>query len=94
MLKKLLGGKKKKEFDVILSQKLCCKSREFNRILIEGDPTEVQILQIEVFLKMECPEFYMLVRLYEDHCIRKANAKKALDDPSIQEQNRRKGDKK
>ena len=94
MFKKLLGLSRKKDFDVIISQKLCCKSREFNKILINGNATEKDLLQIEAFLRMECPEFYMLVRLYEDHCISKANAKKAADDPTIQEQDkRRKGDK-
>jgi hypothetical protein len=86
MLKKLLDSMRKKDFDVIISQKLCCKSRKFNKLLIEKDITDELLLQIEVFLKMECPEFYMLVRLYEDHCIRKANIKKTIDDATTQEQ--------
>ena len=86
MLKKLLDSWRKKDFDVVISQKLCCKAREFNKLFMEGNITDETLLQIEIFLKMECPEFYMLVSLYEDHCIRKANAKKIMDDPTIQEQ--------
>ena len=85
MLKKLLDAARKKDFDVVISQKLCCKSREFNKLFIEDDITDETLLQVEIFLKMECPEFYMLVCQYQDHRIRKANDKSIIDDPTTQE---------
>ena len=85
IMMKLLGKDQLKEFDVILNQKLCCKSREFNKLFIEGNITDETLLQVEIFLKMECPEFHMLVCQYQDHCIRKANDKSIIDDPTTQE---------
>jgi hypothetical protein len=82
---KTISEEKKEDFDIILKQKLCCKSRKFNEILIKGDPSEQDMLEIEIFLSMECPEFYMLVKLYENARIRKANIKKIIDDPTTQE---------
>ena len=85
MVKKTLGAARKKDFDIIINQKLCCKSRKFNKILIDGNPSEEDLLQIEVFLKLQCSEFYMLVCLYEDYCINKARDKAIIDDPTSQE---------
>lgn len=85
MIKKLLTNYQKQGFNVILSQKPCCRPREFNKILASGNVTEEDLLQIEVFLRTKCYELHMLTNLYEDYCIRKAAAKKKIDDPTLQE---------
>ena len=61
------------------------ESREFNKILIKGNPSEEDMLEIEIFLSMQCPEFCMLIKLYENARILKSNIKKMLDDPTTQE---------
>jgi hypothetical protein len=80
-----ISEKRKKDFDIILKQKLCCKSRQFNQILMKGNPSELDLLQIEIFLSMECPELYMLIKLYENARIHKINIKHIIDDPTTQE---------
>ena len=74
-----------KYFNTVINQKFHCKCREFNKILISGKATNKDLLEIEVFLKIQCPEFYMLVQLYQDQRIQNDNLKKAIDDPTTQE---------
>ena len=74
-----------KDFNIIISQKLHCRCRKFNELLIAGNATNQDLLEIEIFLKLKCSEFYMLTCLYEDQCIQNFNAKKIIDDPTTQE---------
>ena len=73
------------DFDTIISQKFYCRCREFNKLLMSGQATDQDLLEIEVFLKIECYELYMLIRLYEDQRVKDDNIKKSLDDPTTQE---------
>ena len=82
---KILSKEKKENFDIILKQRLCCRSREFNEILIKGNPSDIDMLEIETFLIMKCPEFCMLKKLYQDNRIHKSNTKYIIDDPTTQE---------
>jgi len=82
---KTMDEEEKEDFDIILKQKLCCKSRQFNEILMKGNPSEQDLLQIEIFLSMQCPELYMLIKLYENARIHKSNIKKIVNDPTTQE---------
>ena len=89
---KLLSDETHKKYDVILSQSLCCKARDFNRLIINGDMDETAMIETEVFLRMGCPELFMLTRLYDDLCVRREQARKDLENPTKTEEDRRRGE--
>jgi hypothetical protein len=82
---KRLEKERIKDFHIVISQKHFCRCREFNKLLMSGKATEQDLLEIEIFLKIGCSEFYMLIDLYKDQRIHNDNNKRAIDDPTTQE---------
>jgi len=69
----------------ILSKPVCCKAREYSIKLLQENVNAADLVQIEVLIKLKCPEARLLEELYNKTCIGMERDRLTLEFPTTQE---------
>ena len=70
----------------ILNKPVCCEVRKYNLKLLQKNLTVEELIDIEVLIKLNCPEAKLMKELYDKFCIEIDRDRKTLEFPTTQEE--------